>query len=248
MARIKLLRETATALGTEIENRRRGKHFEEMFPDDGPFRRELYQKHMELFAAGVTFRARCFMAANRVGKTEAGAYETVCHATGRYPHWWVGFRTTGPASIWVAGKTNTTTRDIPQAKLFGKIARLGSRRFFTGTGMMPAGLVGNINWTRNIPDLADTIAIRHESAEQWKNVAGWSEVGFKSYQQGRGSFEGTERDFIWLDEECDDRIWDECMIRTATTGGRVLLTFTPVEGMSKTVMQFLPADQRPSLD
>jgi phage terminase large subunit-like protein len=30
------------------------------------------------------------------------------------------------------------------------------------------------------------------------------------------------------------------LIRTATTNGMVLMTFTPLEGMTATVMQFLP--------
>jgi hypothetical protein len=41
------------------------------------FARDYYQKHLEFFRAGLTFRARCLMAANRVGKTfSAGGYET----------------------------------------------------------------------------------------------------------------------------------------------------------------------------
>ena len=34
---------------------------------------------------------RCFLAANRVGKTEGvGGYELTCHLTGEYPDWWEG--------------------------------------------------------------------------------------------------------------------------------------------------------------
>jgi hypothetical protein len=32
------------------------------------------------------------MAANRIGKSEAGAYEVTCHLTGLYPPWWTGRR------------------------------------------------------------------------------------------------------------------------------------------------------------
>ena len=62
--------------------------FWDIFPDDGPFRRELYPRHMEHFAAGLEYMERCFMAANRVGKTVAGAWEVACHATGIYRDWW----------------------------------------------------------------------------------------------------------------------------------------------------------------
>jgi hypothetical protein len=34
------------------------------FPDEGPFRRELYPKHCEFFRNGTVARERCFMAGN----------------------------------------------------------------------------------------------------------------------------------------------------------------------------------------
>ncbi len=59
------------------------RRFDLFYPDTGPLRRELYQKHLEFFRAGAKYRERCFMAANRVGKTEgAGGYELTCHLTG----------------------------------------------------------------------------------------------------------------------------------------------------------------------
>ena len=60
------------------------RRFDLFYPDTGPIRRSLYRKHLEFFRAGRTYRERCFMAANRVGKTEgAGGYEMTCHLTGR---------------------------------------------------------------------------------------------------------------------------------------------------------------------
>ncbi len=46
------------------------RRFDLFYPDTGPLRRSLYQKHLEFFRAGAKYRERCFMAANRVGKTE----------------------------------------------------------------------------------------------------------------------------------------------------------------------------------
>ena len=37
-------------------------------------------------------------------------------------------------------------------------------------------------------------------------------------------------------------------IRTATTDGIIMLTFTPLEGMSEVVLGFLPAEMRPQDD
>ena len=69
------------------ENKNKG-----FFPDEGEFARDKYPKHLEFFAAGAKYKERAFIAANRSGKTVAGAYEMVCHLTGNYPHWWEGRR------------------------------------------------------------------------------------------------------------------------------------------------------------
>lgn len=205
------------------------------FPDDGPLRRELYPKHLEFFRAGEKYRERCVLAANRVGKTETmGGYETVLHLTGRYPSWWEGAVFEEPVRFWASGKTNETTRDIIQRKLFGDVTGSGSGKHVSGTGLIPGDLIGDLTWKSGVPDLIDTAKIKHEP------TGGWSVLGLKSYQQGRGSFEGTEQDGIWLDEEPPLDVYGECLIRTATTDGLIYITFTPLEGMSETVMQFLP--------
>lgn len=204
------------------------------YPDAGPLRRELYRKHLEFFRAGATHRERLMLAANRVGKTEGvGGYETTLHLTGLYPAWWEGRRFKKPISGWAAGKINETTRDIVQKKLFGPITYDGPRKRVAGTGLIPGDLIGDITWKQGVQDLIDTVKIKHASGD-------WSVLGMKSYQQGRGSFEGTEQDVIWLDEEPPLDIYSECLMRTMTTDGLVLLTFTPLEGMSDVVLAFLP--------
>lgn len=211
------------------------------YPDDGPLRRELYAKHLQFFQLGATTRERLFLAANRVGKSEGvGGYETTLHLTGRYPPWWKGHRFERPVRWWAAGKTNETTRDIIQRKLFGDIEFAGNRKRVTGTALIPGDDIGDITWKRGT-DLIDMAKIRHRSGT-------WSVLGLKSYEQGRGSFEGTEQDGIWLDEEPALEIYTECLIRTMTTRGLMLLTFTPLEGMSEVVLSFLPGGALPVED
>ena len=102
------------------------------------------------------------MAANRVGKTEGvGGYETTLHLTGAYPPWWEGRRFDRPVAAWVAGKTNETTRDIVQAKLFGRVEGSGARKRFAGTGLVPGDAIGACSWRGAFPDLADTVAVEH---------------------------------------------------------------------------------------
>ncbi len=205
------------------------------FPDgqqgDTPAR-HLYVKHLRFFDAGARFRARLFMAGNRVGKTRSGCYEDTLHLTGLYPHWWTGRRFDKPISAWVAGKTNETTRDILQKELFGNVVFDGGKKTFDGSGLIPKHCIGKITWRQGIQNLADTIQVRHE-------LGGWSMLGLKSYQQGRGSFEGTAQHLIHLDEEPPQDVYTECLTRTATTGGLVLITFTPLEGTTEMVDDFV---------
>lgn len=225
-----------------IEDEEKFGRFKALFPDLGPLRRELYTKHIEFFRAGALYRERCFMAGNRVGKTVAGTYETTCHLTGDYPHWWEGRRFNGPIKAWVAGKTNETTRDIIQVELLGNITFSGQRKLIDGSGLIPRDLLGmdqgQLSWKAGVADLVDMIKVRHKSG-------GWSELGLKSYQQGRGSFEGTARHVVWFDEEPPRDVYGEALIRTATTKGLIMLTFTPLEGMSDVVQSFMPKEMRP---
>lgn len=204
--------------------------------------RDRYQKHLEFFRAGKNYRERCVRAANRVGKSLGmGGYETAVHVTGLYPDWWEGRRFTKPVNWWAAGKTNETTRDIVQAILLGNTTdrSAGQSKGFSGTGLIPYDRIGRITWKSGVADLTDTVQIKHASG-------GWSMLGLKSYHQGRSAFEGTQQDGIWFDEEPPMDVYGEALIRTATTDGMMIITFTPLEGMSEVVMQFVPEDQRPT--
>jgi phage terminase large subunit-like protein len=167
-----------------------------------------------------------------------GGYEVTLHLTGRYPKWWNGHRVERPIDAWASGKTNESTRDIIQKKLFGAVTFKGRTKHVTGTGLIPAEDVGAITWKRGIPDLIDTVKVRNA-------FGGWSELGLKSYEQGRGGFEGTEKDIVWADEEPPLPIFTEMRMRLMTRRGHALLTFTPLEGMSEVVQAFLPGGRLP---
>jgi phage terminase large subunit-like protein len=197
------------------------------YPDAGPLRRELYPKHTGFFEAGKRFRERLMLAANRVGKTEGvGGYEVAIHMTGRYPDWWEGRRFTKPVSVWVAGDTSKTVRDILQFKLLGPMTALG-------TGLVPKDDIIKVVSKPGVAEAVEIAMVRHATG-------GESRVIFKSYDQKRESFQGTEQDIIWLDEEPPLDVYTECVLRTMTTNGMVILTFTPMMGMSETVMAFFP--------
>ena len=244
----------AVAIIEELQRRKATSCLHRLFPDtrsswDGPatqvfltpgetiYERGLYPKHLEFFGAGARYRERAFIAGNRVGKSIAGGYEISLHLTGLYPDWWSGRRFDSPINAWACGKTNETTRDIVQRKLCGDIAFVGNRKVLDGTGIIPFDTIGAPAWKAGVPDLVDAVRVKHVSG-------GWSNLGFKSYQQGRGAFEGTEQHVILLDEEPPMDVYGECLIRTATVNGLIMLTFTPLAGMSEVVLQFSPKEDR----
>ena len=207
----------------EAEKRRRQAPFLTVFPDAGALRRELYPKHIEFFGSGAQYKERLFMAANRIGKTVAGAFETACHLTGRYPDWWKGRRFEKATDGWACGANSQTTRDVVQGVLLGKS---------TGQGMIPSDAVVRTVAGRGISGSIETVWVKHVSGKT-------SKLGFKTYEQGRRAFEGEAKDFVWCDEEPPQDVYIELIYRLLTTKGIISTTFTPLLGMSEVVTSFL---------
>lgn len=213
------------ALLKERERRRARRRIDLFYQDEGPLRRELYQQHMEFFRLGATVPTRAFMAGNRVGKTEgAGGYETVLHLTGQYPKWWEGRRFETAVDWWCAGDTKETVRDIVQLKLLGPESAYG-------TGLIPGDDLLQVVRRPNGNGAVDYCLVR----SKW----GVSRLGFKSYDQGREAFQGTEKHGIWLDEESNEAIRSECAMRLMTTNGLLIETFTPLRGLTPIVLTYM---------
>lgn len=234
----------------ELARRKRLRTIMDMFPDDGPFARHLYPKHLEFFQAGALHRQRLFLAGNRVGKSRAGCFEDTLHLTGAYDRfapWWQGKRFTRPIKAWIWATTDEKLKETVQEELFGPPGQWG-------TGLIPQEHIHKIDRAVGpLKDLIDTAYIKHVSYTGL-TPGGLSVVQFKSYKQGRQAAEGTFRDLIHLDEEAPADIHGECLLRTMdTTGtgdgnGIMLLTFTPLQGLSETVLQYLPDGQLPTLE
>ena len=169
------------------------------------------------------------MAANQVGKTIAGGAEVAMHLTGEYPEWWPGIRYAEPVNWWASSVTGEATRDNPQAKLVGPPAREEE----WGTGFIPKRCILDVVRGRGTANLLDTVTVRHASG-------GVSSLGFKTYEQGREKWQGPTLHGVWYDEEPPMEIYMEGLTRTnAVRDSRVILTFTPLLGMSDVVSMFL---------
>jgi phage terminase large subunit-like protein len=171
---------------------------------------------------------KVLMAGNQVGKTKCAAMEISFHATGNYPEWFKGRRFTKPVTILVGGKTNETVRDICQNELFGEPGNPLKR----GTGTIPLVALGKSTSKPGVPNALDTVQVKHKSG-------GWSKVFFRAYEQGKEKHMGIRIDIGWPDEEPPQEIWSQYLRATIATNGIILMTFTPEEGVTEVVNQFM---------
>jgi phage terminase large subunit-like protein len=126
---------------------------------------------------------------------------------------------------WVASETMEVSRDAAQRILLG-------REMNRGMGAIPGDCLLEVSPYPNVKGAASQAKVRHVSG-------GTSLVIFKSYDQGRRKFQGDTIDLFWPDEEPPQEIYTEGLTRTNATGGMVLMTFTPLLGMSDVVRRFM---------
>ena len=198
-----------------------------------------YPRQREFIKLGATTSERLLLAGNQLGKSDTGAYETACHATGLYPKDWEGRRFDHPTKSWAAGESTTVGRDVAQTKLCGEPGRESA----LGTGFIPkACFADKPTLARGaVADAYDTIQVYHHNKDGVRD--GISTIQFKSYEQGRKKFQGRTLDFIWWDEEPAQDIYIEGNARWSATGGMSFMTFTPLEGLSTVVLHFLESTE-----
>lgn len=192
----------------------------------------LYPWQKATISDTALFSQVCLMAANRVGKTMTGTYIDAIHALGEYPDDWAGHRFTHAPMIWLLGYSGEKIRDLLQKPLFGTL----NEGTFSGGGMIPLENIVDII-PSGIPRLAKEVQVKHASG-------GTSRIQFWSYSQGQHALMGDNVDWFHVDEEPKDQtIYPQVLTRTATgdqgRGGRGILTFTPENGRTDTVIQFM---------
>ena len=188
-----------------------------------------YAKQKEFHAAGaLPVYERLFMAGNQLGKTYAGAAECAMHLTGRYPDWWEGRRFDKPINMLAGSESGELTRNGVQRLLVGP----PRDEHMWGTGYIPKDAILDTSRKAGVADALDNVLVRHAAG-------GASSVSFKSYDQGRAKWQADTVDFVWFDEEPPEDVYSEGRTRTNATKGSVILTFTPLLGMSQVVRRFL---------
>lgn len=224
---LKELVEEADAIILQLHNIRHYEKIKTYFPDKGPFRRDLYPKALEFFKAGKDHKFRLVMAPNRTGKSFMSKFEFALHLLGAYPVWWVGHRFDKPVNAWAIGQRADTVKDILQTGLLGPVGDFGSE-------MIPRKAIDfeTLTDAKKADTPIGSFRVKHASG-------GFSTVTFKSYEMGRRSFEGTAIDLILMDEEPPEDVYTECVLRTMTTNGLIIMNFTPLLGMREVLRNFL---------
>lgn len=190
-----------------------------------------YPKQETFHSMGASKPFRMFLAGNRTGKTYAGAAEMAMHLTGRYPAVWNGLRFSRPIEGWAA----TVTFGSPMKSLL-KLYMGGVDPEDYGKGAIPRDCIKKVKNNPHANDALDWVRIKHVTG-------GTSVLYFKGYHQGRETFQSDKIDFIHLDEEPDLGIFSECAMRLAGTGGGMILTMTPLKGMTETCLKFIEAEE-----
>lgn len=211
-------------MADQLESAKKHGGFRNWFVPGTKFGIENLPKHSAFFRASKDYHELYFSAANQTGKTTSACFAMTLHLTGLYPDWWPGRRWRTPVQAWAAGSTVDKTRDIIQKELVGDVGSFG-------TGMIPKDLIIRTGSKSGASNALDMIQVRHVTG-------GVSTLRFKAYKQEREAFEGEKIDIVWLDEMPDTEIYSECYTRTITRSGIVMVTATPLDGMTPLVLSF----------
>lgn len=192
----------------------------------------LYPWQHEFLASTASFSQVCLICANRVGKTYTGTIADAFHALGDYPDDWEGHKFDHPPLIWCLGYSGEKTRDLLQAAIVGR----KNGDVFEG-GLIPPDRIIGYESMSGTPNALRTALVRHSSG-------GVARIQFWSYSQGQHALMGDDVDWYHIDEEPrDPAIFPQVLVRTATgdkgRGGRGILTFTPENGRTDLVIQFM---------
>ena len=201
------------------------------------FGEKLYPFQRNLIRSTVDYSQVMLMAANRVGKTMTGTYMDSIHALGHYPDWWDGHAFEKAPLIWMLGYSGEKIRDLLQTPVFGRRGENG----WSG-GLIPPKYILEHESMTGTPNAMRTVYVRHGGGGDVQYST--SKVQLWSYSQGQHALMGDSVDWYHIDEEPkDQQIFPQVLTRTATgdggQGGRGILTFTPENGRTELVVQFM---------
>lgn len=197
----------------------------------------LYPWQREFLGNTSTHSQVCLIAANRIGKTWTGTYIDAMHLLGDYPVDWEGHTFDHAPLVWCLGYSGEKIRDLLQTPIIGR--KTGNA--FEG-GLIPPEHIVGYEAMVGTPNAMRTVYVRQIGGGDIQ--ASDAKIQFWSYSQGQHALMGDAVDWFHIDEEPrDPDIFPQVLVRTATgdsgNGGRGILTFTPENGRTELVIQFM---------
>ena len=199
-------REEAFAVVEAMQKKRKELHFAKYWE---PY--EAQKPILKLFTKDIKIFG--ILGGNRSGKTEMGAFIATAWALGKdyfkdEPAW--DFVKDlpipdPPNNIWVVGLDFATLRDV----IWFEKLRVGRNH--------PPLLPKDENAYKKIVDSSFQVFLENGSI-----------ITGKSADSGREKFQGASVDLVWIDEEPEVEIYDECYQRTSDCAGKILVTLTPL--------------------
>lgn len=202
----------ALAILHAIDRKRREEHYIRYFTP--------YPAQAKILSEFKNQKIFGILGGNRSGKTELGAFIALAWALGKeyfenepaYEYIKDLPIPPGPKNIWIVGLDFATVRDI-----------IWYEKFKTGRNH-PAFLPRDPAVVRKANDGDFQIFFENGSI-----------ITCKSADSGREKFQGASVDLVWIDEEPEVEIFDECYQRTVDCAGKILLTLTPLTDISSGV-------------
>ena len=159
------------------------------------------------------------------GKSLAAAVNIAWDATGIYPDWYQGPRTTRGINAWVVGETTELTRDSAQKKLFGpNIDKPGWTDKPGDEALINSKYIITKPTRKSVSGAIDMVQVKHVPSDTTSIIA------FKSHGMETGALASWTGDRAWIDEECPLEILDEIQARMSTTNGFIYCTYCPQHG------------------
>lgn len=211
---------------SELQNRMGGSGLDKWYVPDGPYSIDKLPKHKAFFAATRDYRELLILGGNRTSKTSSGCFLSAATATGLLPDWWEGVTFNGPVNNWAIGSTSKSVKETLQEALLGPLGNFG-------TGLIPKECIIRTTAKTGVPGGIGTVYVKHVP------TGGTSTIEFMSAEQGTKAFMGAARHIIHIDEPVDEAIYNECLIRTMTTNGRMIHSVTPKLGLTRMLANFL---------
>lgn len=181
---------------------------------------EYERKVFEAFTPEVKILVVC--GGNRSGKTEVGAAVTTAWAEGKdyfkgEKAWsWVKnlpIPDKKARNIWIVGMDFNMLRDVIwREKLM--------------TGAVHPGF---------IPKDSTVVNIRQDDKQIF--FANSAVITGKSADSGSEKFQSASIDLVWIDEECDASVFNECYQRTIDCKGKIIITVTPLTDISSGIRE-----------